>query len=544
MIDSIRCTSKLLALIVPASAILLSSAGLIADDSGHSGAQWPIMGQNLANSRSQPNERRISVSNVAKLAVKWRFTTGGDVSATPTVADDAVYFPDWSGHLYAARKQDGRLSWSHLIADYDNFDGAIARVSPAVYGNDLIIGDVQSSTKSHNGANVMAVDRHTGALRWITQVEKHGAAIITGSPVVVGNVIYQGVSSNEETLAVDPNYPCCSFRGSVVALNADTGQIIWKTYVAPDNQGQTDGYSGNAVWQPPAIDLARGSLYIGTGNNYEVPESVKACLASSAPDAQPNCFSPDDHFDSALSLDLTSGAVRWAKRLQGIDVWTVACLRDPTPVSCPEPNSPDFDLSGSGPNLVGSIVGFGQKSGIYWALDPASGSIVWSRVVGPGSTLGGIEWGTATDGQRIYVAITNGAHKSYPLLDGTTTTAGAWSAIDVHDGHIIWQTADPAQALDMGSVSVANGVLYAPSFSGNMHALDAATGKILWTFASGGSVIDGPAIVDGVVYWGSGYKKIAPGTPNNQVFAFTVPDGDGNDNGGGHGGGEGAHGNH
>ena len=159
---------------------------------------------------------------------------------------------------------------------------------------------------------------------------------------------------------------------------------------------------------------------------------------------------------------------------------------------------------------------------MYWAFHPENGNLIWSTMVGPGSTLGGIEWGSATDGQRIYAAVSNGDHKPYPLIGGSATTGGAWSALDVKTGNILWQTADPSGAIDPGAVSVANGVLFAPSFSGNLHALDASTGKILWTFASGGSVIDGPAIVDGVIYWGSGYKKIKPGMPNNKVFAFTL----------------------
>jgi polyvinyl alcohol dehydrogenase (cytochrome) len=207
--------------------------------------------------------------------------------------------------------------------------------------------------------------------------------------------------------------------------------------------------------------------------------------------------------------------------LQGFDTWTVACIRNPNPVSCPVPASPDYDLGGSGPNLLDKIVGFGQKSGIYWALNPEDGSIVWSSVVGPGSTLGGIEWGTATDGHQVYVAITNSAHKPYPLVNGTTITWGAWSAVDAATGKIIWQTPDPMQAIDMGSVSVANGVLYAPSFSGTMYALDTKTGSSLWSFDSGGSVLDGPSIVNGVVYWGSGYRHII-GTGNNKIYAFSL----------------------
>ena len=177
--------------------------------------------------------------NVASLTTKWVFTTANDVSATPTVAGDAVYFPDWAGNLYAVKAGDGSLIWSRKISDYDNYPGAVSRVSPAVHGDDLILGDIESSGAAHTGANVMAVNRSTGELRWITRVDAHPAAIITGSPVVLGDVVYVGVSSNEEALAVDSNYPCCSFRGSLVALDANTGVIRWQAFVMPDNRGQS-----------------------------------------------------------------------------------------------------------------------------------------------------------------------------------------------------------------------------------------------------------------------------------------------------------------
>jgi polyvinyl alcohol dehydrogenase (cytochrome) len=437
------------------------------------------------------------------------------------VDGDAVYFPDWGGNLFAVKKNSGRLIWSHKISEYDGVEGAVSRVSPAVDGDQLIIGDILSSKAVHNGANVMAVDRKTGDRRWITQVDSHPAAIITGSPVVFHGVVYIGVSSTEETLATNPAYPCCSFRGSIVALDAKNGAILWKTFDMPDNGGQTNQYSGGAVWQPPAIDPKHGTLFIGTGNNYTVPADVVACQNAN-PTA--DCTAPDDFFDTALALDLKTGQVKWSKKLQGSDTWTVACLTSmgPNP-NCPVPSSPDFDFGGSGPNLVGNIVGFGQKSGIYWALNPENGNIVWSTPVGPGASLGGIEWGTATDGKRIYVAIANSNLLPYTLVpSGQKITWGAWTALDVATGKIVWQTADPTPgAIDRGSVSVANRVVYVGSNSGEMYALDASTGNILWNFASGGSVIDGPSIVDGDLYWGSGYKEIR-GTGNNKVYAFTL----------------------
>jgi polyvinyl alcohol dehydrogenase (cytochrome) len=516
--------------------VLLLVLGLSAqsDSPEARSGQWRIAGQNLANTWNQPAEHLISPANVGNLSPKWVFTTGGDVSATPTVAGNAVYFPDWGGNLFAVKKQSGDLIWSHKISDYNGVAGSVSRVSPAVDGSQLIIGDIQSPTLAHNGANMISVDRKTGNLRWITKVETHSAAIITGSPVVFDGIVYVGVSSIEENLAENPAFPCCTFRGSVVALDAKTGAILWKTFDMPDNGGQLGGYSGGAVWQPPAIDPERGSLFIGTGNNYTVPAAVEACQIAT-PTA--NCAAPDDFFDTALALDLKTGQIKWSTRLQGFDTWTLACKLPgaETNPNCPVPESPDFDLGGSGPNLIGDIVGFGQKSGIYWALNADNGNIIWSTPVGPGTgnTLGGIEWGTATDGQRIYVAIANAGHAPYTLVpSGQQITWGAWSALDVATGKILWQTADPTVgALDEGSVSVANGVMYAGSYAGQMYALDAETGNILWSFESGGSVLDGPSIVNGTVYWGSGYRKIAPGIGNNKVFAFSLS---GSEHGQGH----------
>ncbi|MFP5207872.1 MAG: PQQ-binding-like beta-propeller repeat protein [Acidobacteriota bacterium] len=504
------------------AAALVLAAGVVVTVTGQniSPGQWSISGRDLSDTRSQPSETTISSSNVSALTAKWVFTTSASVSATPTVAGDLVYFPDWGGHIYAVDRNSGRLKWSRKVSDYVGIAGDLSRVSPAVYGNELIFGDNQINLGVHNGAYLMAVNRLTGELLWKRQIDPHPAAVVTGPAVVFDNVVYQGISSTEETLARKPDYPCCTFRGSVVALNARTGEMLWQTYDMPDNKGNTDQYSGGAIWQEPVIDPGRHVLYVGTGNNYTAPASVLAC--QTAHPAATNCAAPNDYFDTAMALDLQSGAVRWSHRLWGYDVWTVACIVPGAKDNCESPAGPDYDLGGSGGNLLGSLVGFGQKSGIYWALNPENGALLWGTPVGPGGTLGGIEWGTATDGTRIYVAIGNNGHKAYKLISGQTVTGGAWSALDPATGKILWQTADPTSDLDTGSVSVANGVVFAGSLSGHMYALEAATGKILWSFASGGSVIDGPSIVDGVLYWGSGYARLS-GTGNNKVYAFTVP---------------------
>lgn len=505
-------------------------------------SEWPLANGNLAGDRDQPREHEINSSTVRGLTAKWVFTTGGDVSATPTVAGNAVYFPDWAGNLYALNKDTGQLIWSQRISTYVGESTAVSRVSPAVYRGELILGDNGSPRAVHDGAKVFALDRQTGALRWMTKVDSYPAAIITGSPIPYAGVVYVGVSSNEEsTLAAQPGYPCCAFRGSVVALDAENGGILWKTYDVPDNHGAIDQYSGGAIWQPPAIDTRRGLLYIGTGNNYTVPASVEACerAAQAANDPDKDCTAPDDYVDAALALDLQTGAVKWSHKHLGeeggaidwdykvekYDAWTIGCFAA-IPINCPTPKGHDYDLGGSGPNLIENMVGFGQKSGKYWAFDPDSGRVLWSTLVAPAGngTLGGIEWGTATDGKRIYTSVADSGKVPYQLVpSGLTINWGSWSALDAQTGKILWQTADPvAGAIDFGAVTVANGVVYAGSqaASGTMYALDAQTGSILWNFASGGSIVDGPSIADGAVYWGSGYYI---GNPNNKLYAFSIP---------------------
>jgi polyvinyl alcohol dehydrogenase (cytochrome) len=506
-------------ILIPAAAAVAAIG--MADGAGDElFGQWPLAGQNINNTRTASGEQQISPDNASSLAVKWTFTTASDVSATPTVSGDTVYAPDWAGNVFAIDRRTGAQIWSVQVPQLDGVPGAVSRVSPAVHGADVIIGDIEDDGALHHGANLIALDRGTGQLHWMTQVDDQPMAIITGSPVVYGNVVYVGVSSNEEVLAIPGSYKCCTFRGSVVAVDANTGAVLWKTYTVPSNGGQPGGYSGGPVWQPPAIDPGRGLLYVGTGNNYEVPASVTACVQAN-PTA--DCTAPDDYFDTALALDLQSGQVRWARKVGTYDAWTVACFFSPPGTNCPAPPGPDYDLGGSGPNLLSDLVVFGQKSGFLWAFDPDDGTLRWSTAVGPGGLFGGMEWGTATDGKRIYAAIGNSNHVPTTMIPGgQTATGGFWNAIDATTGGIIWQTADPDGAIDPGSVSEANGVLYAESYSGKMYALDAQTGRILWSFASGGSVIDGPSIVNGVLYWGSGYRRIG-GIGNNKLYAFSVP---------------------
>jgi polyvinyl alcohol dehydrogenase (cytochrome) len=511
-----------------------------------SAASWTSAGHGPFDDRFQPLEFRINALNAFRLKPKWVFTTHGSESATPTVSGGVVYFPDFGGYMNAVNASTGTLIWQKPISDYDGVAGSYSRDSPTIDGNELIFGDSISGVHPQ-GAHLIAVNAQTGALLWSTQLDSSPAAIVTGSPVVAGGKLLVGVSSDEETDAATNTYSCCTFRGSVVALNPTTGAIIWKTYTVPDNGGKpctTDnppsgcGYSGGAVWDSPAVDVATNTLYIGAGNNYTAPDAAVACatqaLASHTSDA--NCTSPDDHFDSLLALNLSTGAIDWSYKAEGWDAFTLGCIGQTAGTDwCPSPEGPDWDFA-SGPNLMvipkagggtETIVGAGQKSGLYWAFDATTGQELWSTQLGPGTSLGGTSWGTAYDGARIYVHESDAYHQAYTLQNGTTAIGGSWAALNPATGAFDWQTATPLASAAMGPQTVANGVVYTGSTApagNNMYALSAATGRILWSFASGGSVNSGPAVVDGTVYWGSGYSELSSlgYTGNDKLYAFTI----------------------
>lgn len=505
-------------------ALVLMAAHTVA-----SAADWPMFGQNLQNTAANSSS---SGKDVSQLRPKWTFTTGGDVSARAAVVNGVAYFPDWGGNLWAVNAQNGTKVWGHQLSDYGLPANTQSRTSVAVANGVAYVG-------TQEGAWLLAINAATGALIWRTQLESAAVdplAIVTASPAVSGGLVYTGVASLQEGAAANPAFPCCTARGSVVAVNATTGAIVWKTYTVPT------GYSGGGVWGSNfAIDEKRGRVFVGTGNNYAHPTdpAYLACIAGGGSAA--SCSSPANFVDAILALDLNTGAVKWASKFatwsqpgvtDGSDDWNVACLVGflPGQGNCPSNAGPDYDFA-SAPNLITyqgrggpkTILGAGQKSGIYFALDPDTGATLWQTRVGPGSALGGMEWGSASDGKRIYVSIAN--LYGIPYAAGG---AGSWAALDPETGAILWQVADPNGAIAIGPLAVADGIVYASSMAGSptaptMLALKADSGQTLWTFAAGASVNAGATIVDGVVYWGSGYTHLGiPGfTGSNKFFAFS-----------------------
>jgi len=532
---------------VPGVALVAGTAALAAD--------WPTAGRDLENSRYQADEKAITTKTVGGLKLHWSIDTSGDVTANPAVDGDFLYFPDSAGFLYKVNRSNGNLVWKKPISDYTGIAGDFARATPAVAGDLLILGNQSGKflgpalgQPNPQPARVFAVNKNTGAPVWSTQVDDTPLSFITHSAVVANGTAFVGTASNEELVAafVPKMYWQWQFRGSVSALDVTTGKVKWKTYMVPN------GYYGGAVWgSTGAIDLKSNQFFVATGNNYAVPQDVLDCISGGGDAA--GCSAADNLFDSIVALDLTTGAIRWASRGLSSDNWNVSCglnapgfVVAPGPFfpgvydNCPNANpataGPDYDFAQGPMWLGGGLVGAGQKSGRFWALDHKTGQLAWVTQVAPGGVTGGLQWGSATDGNRIFVAVSNSGPSTnsggrgaadWTLKDGSTTKAGGWAALDRKTGQILWTAPDPGGWVNdpewgspnraEGAVSATDSSVFGCNLAGKMYALDAKTGAVLWSYDSGAPCNAGPSIADGVVYWGSGTFF---GNGAKKVFAF------------------------
>jgi polyvinyl alcohol dehydrogenase (cytochrome) len=511
---------------------------------------WSFAGADLHNSHGQLSPQanitsptQIKPSTASSLKLLWSFATKGDISATPTVEPGGLYVPDWAGMLYKINPATGALIWSQEISTYTGLPGQ-SRSSPAIGSTVIVIGDQQAHPTGPNpGARVIAVNKTTGALAWVTIVDTDPYAEVMGSPVINGNLVYVGTASWDEGEAgSNPSYTP-TFRGSMTALNINTGAIVWKFYTVPT------GYTGAAVpGSSPVVWTVNDLLIFGTGNNYSVPAAVEPCVKAAGSNwtAQVACLDPTDYVDSLVALNMNTGALVWSRRMSGADAWTIGCYYGYP--NCPNPPGSDTDFASAPnlswvPNFVGVpddrggtsasyLLGAGQKNSIYWGLNPANGGLFWSTNIG----IGGIEWGSTIDlddSNMVFVSLNNPGHVSNKLAgrNGVPVTwnGGAWGALNITTGKMVWQIPSYGQDLASpsspssapGSLTFTNRVVFAGSSSGYFVALDANSGYTYWTFNSGGTVVSSPAIFNETVYWGTGYAR--NGVGHHMLYAFAVP---------------------
>ena len=484
---------------------------------------WNGWGVDVVNSRYQAHTP-IRAANVAGLKLKWAFGIPDASTAygQPTVVAGRVFFGSGDGTVYALSADSGCTIWTYRADTTVRSAITVAAVGENRYL--AYFGDGE--------ANLYAVDAQNGKLVWKVKIDSHRAARITAAPQLYHNRLYVGLASNEELSGGDPNYPCCTFRGSVVAVDALTGKQIWKAYAIAEAAGPSKPGSshakfspaGAAIWDAVTIDAKLGRLYVGTGDAYVDPAA--------------------DGTDAIVAFDLATGKRLWVQQKTPDDVFNFGCI-DPRHFNCPPRPGEDVDF-GSSPILqdLGNghrILLAGQKTGVMYGLDPDNGGEeLWQARVGQGSGLGGLEWGSATDGTNVYAA--NSDISTLTSSGAAPPPPGGLAAIDIRTGKLLWKTMPPKTPCEgkpgcsggqLAAVTAVPGVVFSGAMDGHLRAYSAAGGKILWDFdtqpdfptvngvpAHGGSMSgSGPVVAGNMLFVASGFTVTA-GMAGNVVLAF------------------------
>jgi polyvinyl alcohol dehydrogenase (cytochrome) len=486
------------------------------------GVQWSGWSPELTNTRFQARPG-LTAEQIPKLALKWAFgfPDAANARGLPTVAYGRVFVGSQRGMVYALDASSGCVIWT--------FRAAAGVRSGIVIGPG--VGAAPATAYFGDGrATVYAVNADTGTVIWTKKVEDHPNANITGTPALFENRLYVPVASGEEGQGNNPNYECCSFRGSIVALDASSGALAWKTFTIANEPGPIGknrsgttrlGPSGAGIWNSPTIDPKRRLLYAATGNMYTEPQQTTS--------------------DAVIAFTLATGQIAWSAQVTPKDVFVVGCTAaNPAAaaVNCGDDIGPDFDFGNAAMLVTRSdgkdVIVIGQKSGVGWALDPDNkGAVLWQYRAGAGSALGGMEFGSATDGQRVY----------FPVADGNGPHAGEMHAVDLVTGERAWMTAPPEVKCGargrgctpaiLAAVTAIPGAVFAGSQDGGVRAYSSTSGALIWEYdtnrefatvngvsAKGASMSGpGPIVAGGLVLVGSGYGSLG-GRPGNVLLAF------------------------
>lgn len=478
----------------------------------------------------------MTADEVPRLTLKWAFSLGetDNARSQPAVADGRLFVGSEAGTMHALDPQTGCIWWR-----YEH--GAPVRsgivASPAAAGapGRVFFGSM--------GATVVALDAATGALAWKTKVEEHFAAVITGTPQLYRGTLYVPVSSFESVLPLQPAYSCCTFRGSVVAIEAATGRVLWKRFTIDEpaqpttksvSGAQLKGPSGAAVWSTPTIDEKLDRLYVGTGNSYSDPASARS--------------------DAIIAIERATGKVVWARQFVTNDAYNSSCDVPPKG-SCPKADGPDSDF-GQPPILVtlpGGARGLviGSKSGMVRVIDPdRDGAGVWEHRIGAAGKLGGLHWGSAADSRNVYAALggqqlgavgDSAAPGGYRLVPDSAQGGGLF-ALDLATGKEQWH-ADPPRCTarplcspaQSAPVTAIRGAVFSGSLDGHLRAYSTADGRVIWDVDTardfpvvnegsgrGGALdVSGPVVAGKMLFVTSGYAQFG-GMPGNVLLAFSV----------------------
>jgi polyvinyl alcohol dehydrogenase (cytochrome) len=485
------------------------------------GPAWNGWGVDITNTRFQPAKAAgLSASNVTRLKLKWAFgfPNGVHTYGQPTIAGGRVFVGSDTSFVYSLDARTGCVYWSYLAQTGIRTAISLGEVKkPGSAKFAIYFGDER--------ANVYAVNAATGELIWKVLVDDHPLAHITGAPTLYEDRLYVPVSVAEETVSSNLRYPCCTFRGSLVALNANTGQQIWKTYTIPDEPKpvrkntlgtQLWAPAGAAIWLSPTIDVKRRAIYVGTGDAYTEPAAKTS--------------------DAIIAFEMDTGKMLWSFQDTKNDAWMHGCEPKNLGENCPKEVGPDWDY-GASPILRTlpdgrDVLVAASKSGNVVGLDPdKKGAVIWETRLAekqPG-TRGLIVFGGAADEQTSYFALNQ---------------VRAFVALDLATGESKWKAplkmADfPGRPFVFGAsaaVTAIPGVVFSGGWDGVLRALSTEDGHLLWEYntmkefstvngvaAKGGSMgAAGPTVAGGMVFVGSGYVGAIGGFPGNVLLAFSV----------------------
>ncbi|MGA8013436.1 MAG: PQQ-binding-like beta-propeller repeat protein [Candidatus Acidiferrales bacterium] len=494
------------------------------------GPSWNGWSAEPGNTRfSSTKNAGLTAADIPQLKLKWvfGFPNGDTAFGQPTVAGGRIYVGSDIGYIYSLDAATGCVYWSFHAKSGVRTAPSVAAVKGAgATSYAVYFGDMR--------ANAYAVDAATGDQLWTQNLSDHYTARITGAPSVYEGRVYVPISATEEAFSAAPSYPCCTFRGSVVALDAKTGQQIWRTYVIPEIPKPTRknsagvqlmGPAGAAVWNSPTIDPKAHALYVGTGDAFTEPAAKTS--------------------DAVVALDLTTGNILWSFQAVENDAWMVGCV----PVSsdnCPKDLGVDWDF-GSSPVLVRTANGkrillATPKSGTVFALDPdRKGGVIWRLNLSesPAPNNGEIAFGGSTDTKRAYLALENGNFVAVDLALGSRAWTTRLESLDNLGQPTINGENRTKAGLRFGQSAAVTGIpgaVFTGGWDGILRALSTDDGKILWQFdtarefttvngvaAKGGSMGGpGPVVANGMLYVGSGYANVGGGMPGNVLLAFAA----------------------
>jgi polyvinyl alcohol dehydrogenase (cytochrome) len=472
------------------------------------GPSWNGWAPDIGNARFQPAPG-FTAADVPRLTLKWAFGFPGAASVygQPTVVGGRVFVGVDTAYVYALDATTGCVHWSFL-ADA-GVRNAISIGSVGGGRSAAFFGDIRG--------NVYAVDAATGEALWKVNADPHPLAAITGAPTLYEGRLYVPVSSREEAAGGSLNYPCCTFRGSIVAFDAATGKQVWKTYAIPDppqpsrrNSKGTQLWTGAgaAIWHAPTIDPRTRAVYVATGDAYTEPAHRNT--------------------DAVMALQMDTGKILWSVQDYENDAWLVACAQDPTE-NCPKDLGPDYDF-GAAPILMTLAGGqrvllAGQKSGQVFAHDPdRGGALMWKTALVDKIGESEILFGGAADGTTAYFGLDN----------------GAIAAVDPATGRRKWFNPPVPPGPRRGftaALTAIPGIVFAGNQDGTLRAYASGTGRIVWTFTllqdfktvnhvpgrGGGMGAPGPTVAAGMLFVPSGYVGLGNGTAGNVLLVFGLP---------------------